>query len=75
MAVSASDAGTDESSKTRGRDMEFDHVDYPHAPGTLYGCLSCERECYCDAELGSMECLHCALEAQAAREELQACGE
>lgn len=23
------------------------HVDYPHNPGSHYGCAACESECYC----------------------------
>ncbi len=28
----------------------FEHVDYPHTPGTLCDCMACEYgECVCDA--------------------------
>lgn len=35
------------------------HADYPHAPGYLYDCVACERECHCDG-IGEM-CVHCAI--------------
>jgi hypothetical protein len=28
---------------------EFEHVDYPHHPGYLYGCPACEARCHCEA--------------------------
>ena len=27
---------------------EVSHTEYPHHPGTLYGCPGCEFNCYCD---------------------------
>ncbi|GIL25488.1 hypothetical protein NUM_07430 [Actinocatenispora comari] len=43
------------------------HNEYPHQAGTLYGCLLCEINCYCDAlNRGHAEraprvvCVHCA---------------
>ena len=37
----------------------FPHVDYPHAPGSLYDCGACETECYCD--FLKAPCVFCAL--------------
>lgn len=34
------------------------HHDYPHQPGTLYGCAACERECLCDSS--SSRCVYCS---------------
>src|SRR5262249_49573432 len=39
------------------------HADYPHHPGTLYGCPTCEAVCLCDE---FFQCVHCAIIAEAA---------
>lgn len=38
-----------------------EHVGYPHTPGTLYECLACEAECFCEGSLVDM-CLCCSNE-------------
>lgn len=39
------------------------HADYPHEPGTLYDCPSCEVACFCT---GDVRCVYCAIEAESA---------
>lgn len=35
------------------------HADYPHNPGTLYGCLACESQCHCH---DGFTCIYCGPE-------------
>jgi hypothetical protein len=39
------------------------HVDYAHAPGTLYDCPACEAACFCT---DGFQCVHCAIAAETA---------
>lgn len=34
------------------------HADYPHQPGTLYDCPTCEATCFCS---DNNTCVHCYL--------------
>jgi hypothetical protein len=43
------------------------HNEYPHTPGTLYGCLLCAINCYCrtlnrqqGGDAPRVMCVHCA---------------
>lgn len=52
------------------------HSVHPHDPGTLYDCLACESECFCDAMGAFNRCIHCDLEQNAELRELYfGCGE
>lgn len=35
---------------------DIKHIDYPHAPGSLYDCPACEAECNCDV---GFDCVYC----------------
>jgi hypothetical protein len=40
----------------------MEHNEYPHVHGYLYGCLLCEMECFCDADVAAgraMPCIYC----------------
>lgn len=34
------------------------HHDYPHHPGSLYGCGACEAECFCEGNTAQL-CIRC----------------
>jgi hypothetical protein len=52
----------------------MEHDDYPHYPGSMYGCAACESECFYVDSLNP--CLHCDIESSAdLKEMIQSCGE
>lgn len=44
------------------------HSDYPHNPGTLYGCPECEACCHCSDDPSETSCVRCAMD------EMEMCG-
>lgn len=43
-----------------------EHANYPHHPGTLHGCFTCETQCYCD---GDYECINCTISQECEHDE------
>jgi hypothetical protein len=49
------------------RVMIMEHADYPHSPGTLYGCRVCESRCFCRQLPKRVGCVGCAVRREKRR--------
>ena len=45
----------------------MEHADYPHLPGTLYGCRVCESRCFCRKLPKGVGCVGCAVRREKGR--------